>query len=75
MLKSLAVAHGPHATKSHRGVSWLVLSDRQMSDLHDSNGVVIEYSWDVFGWEFVGCVADEQTRLSNGTVTNHHTSV
>jgi hypothetical protein len=39
-------------------------------DSHNSDSVVVEDSRDIFGWEFVCCIADEKTSLSNSTVTN-----
>jgi hypothetical protein len=41
---------------------------------HDSNGIVIEDGWDIFGGEFVGCVTDEETGLAHSTITDNHTS-
>jgi hypothetical protein len=40
---------------------------------HNSDGVVVEDCWDIFGRELVCCVADEKTSLSNSTVTNDDT--
>jgi hypothetical protein len=42
---------------------------------HDSNGIVIEDGWDIFGGEFVGRVTDEETSLSHSTITDNHTSI
>jgi hypothetical protein len=39
-------------------------------DSHNSDSVVVEHSRDIFGGEFVCCIADEKTSLSNSTVTN-----
>jgi hypothetical protein len=41
---------------------------------HDSNGIVIEDGWDIFGGEFVGRVTDEKTSLAHSTITDNHTS-
>ncbi len=43
-------------------------------NLHDSHGIVIEYSRHVFGREFVGCIGDQETGLSDSTVTDNDTS-
>lgn len=43
-------------------------------DLHDSNGIIVEYSGNVFRGEFVGGVADQQACFPNRTVADHHTS-
>ena len=42
-------------------------------DLHHGHGVVVEHGGDIFGGELVGCVGNEQARLSHGTVTDHDT--
>lgn len=44
-------------------------------DSHDSNGIVVEDGRDVFGWELVGCVGDEEARFAHGTVTDDNASV
>jgi hypothetical protein len=46
---------------------------RARGDSHHSNGIVIEDGWDVFGGELVGGVANEQTGLAHGTITDDHT--
>lgn len=47
----------------------------EMAHLHDSHGIIVENSWNVFRGEFVGGVADQQACLPNRTVADHHTSV
>ena len=42
-------------------------------DLHDSHGIVVKDSRNIFGRKLVGCVGDEQTGLSDGTVPHHDT--
>lgn len=42
-------------------------------DIHDGNGIVIEDGRYIFGRELVRCVADEQARLADGTVTDNDT--
>jgi hypothetical protein len=44
-------------------------------DSHDSNGIIIEDSGNIFGRELVCGVADEQTCLADSTVTDDHTSI
>jgi hypothetical protein len=44
-------------------------------DLHDSNCIIVKDSRDVFGREFVCCVADEETSLAHRTVTDDHASI
>jgi hypothetical protein len=44
-------------------------------DLHNSNRIVIEDSRDIFGREFVRSIGDEETGLSNRTITDDHTSI
>jgi hypothetical protein len=46
---------------------------REQEDSHNSNSIVIEDGWDVFGGELVGGVANEQTGLAHGTITDDHT--
>jgi hypothetical protein len=46
------------------------LGQNKRQDIHDGDGIVIEDGRDVFGGEFVGGVADEETCLSHGTVTD-----
>lgn len=43
--------------------------------LHHRDGVVIEHCRDIFGWELVCCVTDEQTSLADGTITDNNASV
>jgi hypothetical protein len=42
-------------------------------DLHHGHGVIVEHGGNIFGGELVGCVGNEQARLSHGTVTDHDT--
>lgn len=44
-------------------------------DIHYGDGIVVEDGRDVFRGELVGCIADEQARLADGTVTDNDTSV
>lgn len=44
-------------------------------DLYDSNGIVVEDGWDVFGWEFVGCVGDEEVCFVYGIVIDDNVFV
>lgn len=46
-----------------------------MPDSHDSNGIIVEDRWDIFGREFVRGVADQQACFSDRTVADHHASV
>ena len=46
-----------------------------LGDLHDRHSIVVEHRRDVFGREFVCGIADEETSLANGTVTDNHTPV
>ena len=41
--------------------------------IHYRHGIVVKDRRDVFGREFVGCVADQQTCLSDCTVTDNNT--
>ena len=41
---------------------------------HHSYSIVVEYSWDIFGGEFVGRVTDQKARFANGSVTNDNAS-
>jgi hypothetical protein len=43
--------------------------------VHYRHGIVVEDCRYIFRRKFVGGIADKETRLSNGTVTNHNTSV
>lgn len=43
--------------------------------LHDCDGVVVEDCGDIFGGELVGGVTDEETCLSDRTVTDDNASV
>lgn len=43
--------------------------------LHDSDGVVVKYCRNIFGWELVGRIADEQACLADSTVTDDNASV
>ena len=43
-----------------------------MEDVHDSHSVVVENSWDIFRWEFVCCVADEEACLADGAVADNN---
>jgi hypothetical protein len=43
--------------------------------VHHCHSVVIEDRRHIFRGELVGGIADKETRLSNGTVTNYNTSV
>lgn len=47
---------------------------RKGGDKHDSDSIVVKDRGDIFRWEFVCCVADEQTCLSYSSITNNHTS-
>lgn len=40
--------------------------------IHNRDGIVVKYCWDVFRRELVCCVADEKACLSDGTVANDH---
>jgi len=42
---------------------------------HDSDSVVVEHCGDIFRWELVRGVADEETCLSNRTVSNNNASI
>ena len=42
------------------------------SNLHDGHGIVVKDRGHVFRGEFIGGVADQQTRLSHRTVADHH---
>ena len=44
-----------------------------VADLHDSNGVVVEYGGHVFGGKLVRSVRDQEAGLPNSTVTHHDT--
>ena len=44
-----------------------------VADLHNSDGVIVEHRRDVFRWEFVCGVRDEQAGLAHSTVTHHDT--
>lgn len=44
-------------------------------DSHDSDGVIVEDSGDVFRREFVGGITDKQACFSDCTVAHHHASV
>ena len=41
--------------------------------LHDSNGIVIEDGRNVFRWEFVRGVGDQEAGLSDSTITDDDT--
>ena len=43
------------------------------SNLHDSNGIIVEDGGDVLGGELVGGVGNQQAGLADGTVTNDDT--
>lgn len=43
--------------------------------VHHRDGIVVEYGRNIFRRELVGCVADEQARLPDGTVTDNDTPV
>lgn len=45
-------------------------SAEEDTSVHYSYGIVVEDSRNVFGWKFVGCIADEKARLSNSSVSN-----
>jgi hypothetical protein len=42
--------------------------------VHYRHGIIVEDCRHIFRRELVGGIADKETRLSNGTVTNHNTS-
>lgn len=56
-------------TTVRRGVD-----DRDREDQHDGDSIVVKDRWDIFRWEFVCCVANEQTGLSYSSITDNHTS-
>lgn len=41
-----------------------------MGGSHNSDGVVVEDRWDIFGRELIRGVADEETCFADSTVTN-----
>ncbi len=41
--------------------------------LHDSNRIVIEDGWNIFRRELVGGIRNEETGLSDSTVTDDNT--
>lgn len=41
--------------------------------LHDSDGIVVKDCRDVFGWELVRSVADQETGLANSTIADDDT--
>jgi hypothetical protein len=42
--------------------------------IHYRHGIIVENSRHIFRRELVGGIADEETRLSDGTVTHNNTS-
>lgn len=38
--------------------------------LHDCDGVVVEYCWDILGGKLVCSVGNQQARLTDSTVAN-----
>ena len=42
---------------------------------HDCDSIVVEDGRDIFGGEFVCRIADEETCLADGTVTDHHAPI
>jgi len=56
------------------GVSRPPAPNHRERDVHNRDGVVIEDCGYIFRGEFVGCVANEETCLANGTVTDDDAS-
>jgi hypothetical protein len=50
----------------------MIRNDGKRRNSHNGDGVIVEDCWDIFGGEFIGRVADEETGLAHGTVTNNH---
>lgn len=44
------------------------------ADSHYGDGIVVEDGRNVFGREFVGGIADEETSLANGSITDNDAS-
>lgn len=44
-------------------------------DSHYSHGIVVKHRRDIVGRKLICCVADQQARLANGTITDHYASV
>jgi hypothetical protein len=42
------------------------------ADLHNRDSIIVKYGRDIFRREFIGGVANQQTRLSDSTVANNH---
>lgn len=49
-------------------------SGEWQENLHNSHSIVVEDGRNIFRWEFVGGVADEQASLADGTVTDNNAS-
>lgn len=43
-----------------------------MGNVHDGDGIVVENCRHIFRGELIRCIADEETCLSNGTVTDDY---
>ena len=59
-------------------VLWLVnaagvLGRVSRGSLHYSNSIVIKDGWNVFRWELVGSIGDQEAGLSNSTITDDDT--
>lgn len=48
--------------------------DIEPGNIHHSDSVVVKDGWNIFRRELIGSVGYQQTRFSDGSVTNHHTS-
>ena len=44
-------------------------------DSHDSDGIVVKYSRDIFGRELVRRITDQKTSFSHGTVAHDNASI
>jgi hypothetical protein len=55
-------------------IGWYVASNCER-DVHYRDGIIVEDCRDVFRGELVGSVADEQARLTDGTVTDDDTPI
>ena len=41
-------------------------------NLHHSDRIIVEYGWNVFRWELVRGVADQEAGLADGAIANHN---
>jgi hypothetical protein len=74
--KSTSYYNMPDDRSSERNIRYNVSCAPSRSaqlNLHDSNSIIVEDSRNIFRREFICCVADQETCLSDSTVADYDT--